>query len=235
MEIKMYCVYKHTTPSNKVYIGITSQNPIKRWGGGCNYEKQKHFYAAIIKYGWENIKHEILYSNLTKEEACEIEKRLIAQYKSTDRRFGYNESNGGEWGAAGLYGEKNHNFGKHLSEETKQKLRISHLRENISAETLEKMSKANKGRFGVKHWNYGRKYSDEMRKKLSEAHKKCNQKTNAKKVICVETKTVYLSMKKAAEAVNRKQSGITMSIKTGIKCGGFHWEYAREDEQKLVN
>lgn len=33
-----YCVYKHTSPSGKCYIGITRQNPIKRWGqDGCNY------------------------------------------------------------------------------------------------------------------------------------------------------------------------------------------------------
>ena len=222
----MYCVYKHTTPSNKVYIGITSQNPIKRWGGGCNYEKQKHFYAAIIKYGWENIKHEILYSNLTKEEACEIEKTLIAKYKATDRNFGYNESNGGESGAAGIYpsdetrrklsesrkGAKNHNYGKHLSEETKAKLSV-----------------LNKERFKhEKHWNLGNKYTDEQRKKLSIAHKNCNQKYFSKKVICIETQIVYNSMREAAKSINRSQGNITTSAKTGSKCGGYHWKYYDE-------
>lgn len=27
----MYSVYKHTSPSGKVYIGITKQKPVKRW------------------------------------------------------------------------------------------------------------------------------------------------------------------------------------------------------------
>ena len=29
-----YCVYKHTSPSGKVYIGITRNDPIKRWQNG---------------------------------------------------------------------------------------------------------------------------------------------------------------------------------------------------------
>lgn len=28
-----YTIYKHTTPSNKVYVGITKQNPNKTAGG----------------------------------------------------------------------------------------------------------------------------------------------------------------------------------------------------------
>lgn len=226
-----YCVYMHTTPVGKVYIGITGQNPLKRWGNGCNYEKQKHFYQAIVKYGWDNIKHEILYDGLTKKEACEIEKKLIAQYKATDRRFGYNNSSGGESGAAGLTGEKNHNYGKHMSKETKSKQRTAHLRENLSEETLQKMRIANKGRCGEKHWNYGNKYTAEQRKKLSEAHKHCNQKTSAKKVICVETNIIYNSMKDAAKAINRSQGNITTSIQTGGCCGHYHWRYAKDGEK----
>ena len=32
-----FIVYKHTSPSNKVYIGITKLNLIKRWQGGKGY------------------------------------------------------------------------------------------------------------------------------------------------------------------------------------------------------
>jgi len=34
MENKNYCVYKHTSPNGKMYIGMTGQNPEKRWGKG---------------------------------------------------------------------------------------------------------------------------------------------------------------------------------------------------------
>ena len=37
-----YCVYKHTSPSGKSYIGITNQRPERRWRGGYvwRYERE---------------------------------------------------------------------------------------------------------------------------------------------------------------------------------------------------
>ena len=96
MTKKRFCVYKHTCPNEKVYIGITCQNPIKRWKGGSGYQNNKHFYSAILKYGWDNIKHEILFDSLTEEEAKEMEIKLISKYQSNDRKFGYNNTSGGD-------------------------------------------------------------------------------------------------------------------------------------------
>lgn len=36
-----WCVYIHTSPSGKKYIGITSQNPQKRWQNGKGYLRKK--------------------------------------------------------------------------------------------------------------------------------------------------------------------------------------------------
>lgn len=91
-----YCVYKHTSPSGKVYIGITMKNPLKRWANGLGYCRQSYFFNAILKYGWDNFTHEILYTGLTKEEACQKEIELIALYRSNQRKYGYNISSGGE-------------------------------------------------------------------------------------------------------------------------------------------
>ena len=142
-----YTVYKHVCSNGKVYIGITGNNPIKRWREGYGYRANTHFYNAILKYGWDNIKHEILYSDLTKEEACEKEIELIALYKSNNPDYGYNHTIGGE--------------NPKLSEETKEKIRQANLGKKPLPETIEK--RASKIR--------GRKYSDEHRKKLSEAAK----------------------------------------------------------------
>lgn len=95
---KKYCVYKHTCPNNKVYIGITFRDPIVRWNNGNGYQNNKHFWSAIQKYGWDSIKHEILYSNLNEEDACQKESELIAQYQSTNREYGYNHATGGNKG-----------------------------------------------------------------------------------------------------------------------------------------
>ena len=96
MSDKQYYVYKHITPNNKIYIGITKQNPSKRWGEGHNYKNSSYFYNAILKYGWVNIKHEILDSNITLEQANNLEKYYIALYKSNNPNFGYNLQKGGD-------------------------------------------------------------------------------------------------------------------------------------------
>ena len=71
---KKYIVYMHTSPNNKRYIGITSHtNPKHRWKGVYGYHKNDYFYRSIQKYGWDNFKHEIIASNLSKEEACKME------------------------------------------------------------------------------------------------------------------------------------------------------------------
>ena len=91
-----YTVYMHICPNGKRYIGITKQLPEKRWKYGDGYRTQEHFKRAIKKYSWKNIKHIILFTNLTKKEACEKEIELIAKYKSNNYKYGYNVSSGGD-------------------------------------------------------------------------------------------------------------------------------------------
>lgn len=97
-----YCVYKHTSPDGKVYIGVTCQNPKKRWRNGRGYSYNSHFIRAITKYGWDNFRHEIIADGVSKEQAYEIEIELISKYKSTDQRYGYNHRNGGAGSNEGI-------------------------------------------------------------------------------------------------------------------------------------
>ena len=48
---------------------------------------------AIIKYGWDNFKKEVLYDNLTKKDADNLEIKLIKEYK--DKGNCYNIADGG--------------------------------------------------------------------------------------------------------------------------------------------
>ena len=90
-----YCIYKHTSPSGYVYIGQTKKKRLHdRWINGAGYTTCTIFYRAIQKYGWDNIKHEILFEGLTKTEANRIEIEQIAYYK--ERGISYNITNGGE-------------------------------------------------------------------------------------------------------------------------------------------
>lgn len=92
---KFYTVYMHISPSNKKYIGITSQSIKKRWQNGYGYKTNIYFWRAIQKYGWNNIKHIILFENLTQEEAKSKEIELIKQYNSLQPN-GYNLTKGGD-------------------------------------------------------------------------------------------------------------------------------------------
>ena len=104
-----YTVYMHITPSNKKYVGITGDIPKNRWDSGHGYKQNPYFWNAIKKYGWNNIKHEILYTDLTEKEAKTKEIELIAQYNSTNINFGYNITKGGDTRAS-------------MSEETRLKM-----------------------------------------------------------------------------------------------------------------
>lgn len=103
---KKFCVYEHIFPNGKRYIGITSKKPMVRWENGKGYTKehQSAMYYAIQKYGWDNIQHNILFTDLTKQEAQHKERELILQYHTyihDTTSMGYNMTLGGE-GMLGL-------------------------------------------------------------------------------------------------------------------------------------
>lgn len=242
----MYTVYKHTAPNGKVYIGITSQKPEKRWDNGNGYKQNKHFYSAIRKYGWENFKHEIIcQAPMSAAQAGAIEKSFIALYDSTHPDKGYNISIGGEYGALGIHhsaearakmskahkGKKHSaewrrkigeaNKRRHLSDETRRK--ISEANKNPSAETRKKMSEAHKGKQNL---SKGKHLSVETRRKISET-KRNGIVPNRKQIICVETGHKYPSIAKAAEVIGVSAPFISRVLH-GIRptAGGYHWKYA---------
>lgn len=114
-QLNNYTVYRHTSPSGKVYIGITKMSPKKRWNNGRGYinSRQILFERAILKYGWDNIKHEILLFNISKEEAKYAERYLIRWYKI--HNISYNITDGGDSVSERVcrYGKDNPMYGRH--------------------------------------------------------------------------------------------------------------------------
>lgn len=89
-----YCVYEHVFPDGKRYIGV-SKNPKKRWKqDGSGYISNRPMWEAIQKYGWKKIIHNIIASDLSREDAREKEKEEIQ--KADSIRNGYNNRQGGE-------------------------------------------------------------------------------------------------------------------------------------------
>lgn len=149
-----FAVYCHYFPNGKVYVGLSchcDNIEEKRFGhDGCKYKKQPLVYRAIQKYGWNNIQHEVIAKYISRESAVNIEKDLIALYRSNERQYGYNISSGGEEGS--YHSEESRKKmseqrrGKKKSEEHKCKIGEAHRGMKMSEEFCKKMSEIAKNR-----------------------------------------------------------------------------------------
>ncbi len=123
---KNYSVYMLEAPNGKKYFGVTMQNIKSRWGAGHNYKNNEELTKDIKRFGWHNFKSEILFENLSKEEAYKKEVELIGLHQTNMVSFGYNLTSGGCEGTTYVEGSKekirDKAFGRKHSEETKTKL-----------------------------------------------------------------------------------------------------------------
>lgn len=189
-----YTLYQHFCKvTKKSYIGITKQKPQNRWKNGCGYSKVTHFGRAINKYGWNNFEHIILATNLTEEEAKQLEQTCIVAFE-TYGNYGYNSTFGGD----GILG---------LSQESRKKLSKSQIGHIVTQETREKISKTKKGciisqetRKKISKANKGREFSEEHRKKIGIA--------NHNRVISKETREKISNANKGKKAWNKGKTNI---------------------------
>ena len=174
---RKWCVYMHTNKTNnKVYIGVTSLKPQERWHkDGSGYKRNKYFWRAIKKYGWDGFEHIIFAEDLTKEEACKMEIGLIALYQSNNSSYGYNLSTGGEGGGSGIPWSdeqrkalSNKFKGRILSDEWKAKIGKANTGKHHSEETRRKLSEQ---RAGELNSFYGKTHTQETKNKMSEIKK----------------------------------------------------------------
>ena len=218
-----YCVYCHTSPDGKKYVGCTRTEPKKRFRGGFGYEKNPRFWNDICKFGWNAFQHEILYDGLDEDAAHEIESNLIDELGLLDPEYGYNlyDGKGGrsedstERVCASRKGNNNCK-GRVLSKETKTKI----------SESLKAYNATHNNPF------FGRKHSAESIEKMRKS-KSGIKSPQARPV---------LQFTKDGTFVERHPYITAAAIKYGIdastisKCcrgktksaGGFIWEYATD-------
>lgn len=237
-----YTVYLHTVTTdisneqnNKYYVGITKRDVKVRWRNGDGYIKNDHFYRAIQKYGWDNIKHEIIASDLSREEACNMEKELIKKYNSNNYHYGYNMTEGGD----GKVGCPTSDLQKQVtSERLKKAWKDPEYREKMSRMSSEyqrdekiKEIKSIKVKERWKSGAYNNMVASQKKKwkdpeykamMLSKMHHISLKGTdshlyglygsdnyNAKKVVCLNTKEVFDSM---VDANNKYPSALRGQI-----------------------
>lgn len=185
-----YILYVHQSPNDKYYIGITCCGVVRRWrADGSGYFKCPYFYNSIKKYGWNNFRHFVIKTGMTRAEAEESEINLIKQYRDKGLYL-YNISNGGNVAFAGIPLSEEHkkkisnsNKGRpptHMSADGKRRL-IESLKGNKHAlgyhhtqETKDKLGSLFKGRklkpFSEQHKQ--RISESKKGKPLTEEHKK---------------------------------------------------------------
>lgn len=186
--------------NNHSYIGKTHNIKERWRRNGAYYQKkdknekyyQPVFARALNKYTWDGFEHIIFAENLTEQEASHIEKLLIAIFKTNICRYnkphyGYNMTDGGD-GAAGrtmsdetrkLFsdirqgthcGTDNPFYGKHHSNESKQKMKEYAL--NRPIEVNQKIGQKAKERLSNPENNpmFGKHIADHVKQVISDTH-----------------------------------------------------------------
>lgn len=224
----MWVVYQHVSPSGKIYIGITS-NIKSRWKcNGYYYCSYNSIMKKVInKYGWDNIKHEILHSDLTYDQAVEYEKYYISKYKKEG--ISYNITDGGQ----GTSGRK-------LSEGTKRKMRASNKgvsRKAIEASIAERTTLDDKTRVEryASYGMLGKHHTESTKLKMAEAAKgrdmtkavEASIKLSKKPIVAYKDGIligVFESHIEASKILNVDKSNIGRAIRLGIRAGGYNFQ-----------
>lgn len=212
--------------NGKRYIGITKQKVNRRWSVS-RYKQCKAFYNAVLKYGWDNFEHIILEDNLSKLEAYQKEIEYISKYNTTNRKYGYNITFGGDMGISdeNIISERNRKIRKSTSCPIyKERRRVMSL--------------------GDSNGFYGRSHSNDS--KLKMRNKKLGKKQtldHIQKVAKAVSKPVVMldpnghfiegfsSSTEATKKLNKKHLHITECCQGKRKtAGGYKWMYLEEYE-----
>jgi hypothetical protein len=198
-----FIVYSHTRLDTNEVFYIGKGRPRRLLD---KYSRNRHWNNIVVKHGY---KADIIAGNLSEQEALNFEAVLIDKLKKSGLNL-CNLANGGKSSA-----------GWKMSDESKKKISDSKTGHRWTSEQKRNLSKARMGRI----------VSDDTRLKLSIANKGTKPAQSAidamaRKVLCVETETIYPSIKKASELLNLSAGNIGMCCR-GIRhtTGGYHWSY----------
>ena len=246
-----YTIYMHRNKINqKVYIGITKQKCEDRWRhDGLGYKTQTKFFRAILKYGWDNFEHIILFENLSELEASQKERELIALYDSYNN--GYNADLGGSTtnhSPETLEKMRQSMLGKKHTQETKDKISATKDKEKVSVTCVETQKvyksvadastetgadrssiiKCCKG-IMLSAGGFTWRYTDPERYEKYKHTIETRVNKSKKAVLCIETNITYETVRAASQATGADESAIVKVCKGKQKTAAkFHWKYAEE-------
>lgn len=225
-----WTIYMYQFPNGKKYIGKTKRTLSKRQGGSRfrGYESCTLVYRAMQKYGFENIKQEVLFKEkMSDEQAARLEQMCILLFQTNVYRFnnperGYNLTDGGE----GQKGRKLVGAELERSMKQLQKCWEMHRGSHPSQETRRKQSLAKKGK------KVG-PMSEQTKRKISVSNSHPNPKkglASRKPVRAVNPITgeilTFVSGEAAAKHFGVRSSAVTRWINgTRKPTNGYKFEY----------
>lgn len=169
MKYIIYCIKNEI--NGKVYVGYTSKEITERFNTHIKNSKKKinrRLYDSMNKYGYDNFTITKLDETEYIKSAQELESWYIHIFKSKNRKYGYNMTNGGDGGYT-------------LSEWTDDD------KEKLYLQQKQNREKTLMNRYGIDHhtkldW-VKEKISDSKKgKRLSEEHKKRVSETIKEKI-----------------------------------------------------
>ncbi|GJQ43785.1 MAG: hypothetical protein JETCAE03_32830 [Ignavibacteriaceae bacterium] len=170
-------IYKITNKiNNKIYIGQTNISLKKRLIGHIkDNRKNNYFHNAIKKYGQNNFIIEHIEYCQNQQELNEREKYWIKHYKSNNKNFGYNSTDGGQWGAVnGKIISKSLLNSKKYKKSLKSKERSEKISNALKGTTLEQRfgkEKADEINAKKRRKMKGKKFTEEHKLKISIGNK----------------------------------------------------------------
>lgn len=235
------CLYVHINKlNNKKYFGITCRRPKERWANGRGYNQtQCAFYNAIQKYGWDGFEHKVIFKNLERLFAEELETYFINIYQTTNVKYGYNISKG-------VHSSLRKTTKQRIAQANSLKKKVICLETKIiyrsisqAAKVLNASSSAirnccckHKNNFTCKGFHF--MFLDEYKTATADDIKKWISKTktlNTKPVICLETKQIFGSVTQAKKVFGNVVISACCQGKN-LTAAGFHWLYLKDYKQK---
>lgn len=234
--------------TDRYYVGQTSETFQKRFNRHSNNlennrHHNEHLQRSYNKYGSDAFEFFVIKVCEDVNSLDTLEELYIAEYRA--KYNCYNILSGGPV----MSKENNPMYGRHLSEEHKKKLSVSH----IGLFAGEKNNFYGVDHSGKNNGFYGKHHTEEAKRKMSIAKSelyageknpfygkhhtaealekmKNNGKNAQKKVMCIETGIIYSSIREAAEKTNINRRSIS-----AVCCGsrktakGLHWKHVKPD------
>ena len=231
-----YIYLIRNTINGKCYVGQTIQKTVKnRWKAHKN-SKDTILAAAFAKHGLENFEFSVI-AEVPNEHLDEMEISEI-RTRNTISPHGYNIESGGNLGKIvhestiqkfrdAKLGEKNHNFGKPRSEETKQKIGLAHKGKIHTEDTKKLISSKKKGTgAGDKNPFFNKTHTPETKAKLGTPVDKYT-----KDGTFLETFTT-VTFAAQSEGIDRRYVSACL-IGRQKTAGGFVWKYSERGHREM--